>query len=190
MKQIHITRTGNTVQFETVSIDPTQNVFFTNLDPQQPHWPDIAANQIGPFPSPNSSQCPLPPNTPTGPFQYKCKIHGEVGTINVFAALAAGTTALPQATKGQPIAAQQVVKGGLSPYAISAQVFQIKDQNNNVIQQGSGIGPGLQLNPSNNNNGISVSGSPTVSGTYNFTFTVNDGTGRNLQQVQYTMKVV
>jgi len=60
-----------------------------------------------------------------------------------------------------------------------------------VIQSGSSsIGPGLQLNPDQTNNGgITVSGTPTVSGTYNFTFTVDDDMGRNLQQVQYSMKV-
>ena len=71
MKQINIKRDPNgKVTFDLVSIDPTQNVFFTNLDPEEAHWPyvnpdafspDFCDNQLGPAPSPNSSQCPVPP---------------------------------------------------------------------------------------------------------------------------------
>jgi hypothetical protein len=194
MKQIHITRSSTgTVTFETVSIDNTETVFFTNEDATQPHWPSIASNQLGPAPSPNSSQCTIPAGT-VGEYKYRCKIDGhgsESGVINVFARLAAGTTTLPQATKGNPIASAQVVVGGLSPYTITGQLFQVTDNSGKVIQSGSdSIGPGLQLNPSNNNSGITATGTPTLSGTYNFTFTVDDGAGRNLQQVQYSMKVV
>ena len=191
MKQINITRNQGIVTFETVSIDATENVFFTNLDPQAAHWPTISDNQIGPAPSPNSSQCTVPLPTGNPPFQvtYTCKIQGhgsEKGLINVFAQLAAGTTTLAPAITGQPIAKQQVVVGGMSPYTISGQLFQITGRNN---QSGAGIGPGLQLNATTDNTGIWVTGTPTVSGTYNFTFTVNDAMGRNLQQVQYSMRV-
>lgn len=196
MKQIHITRdSSGKVQFETVSIDVTENVFFTNQDPQAAHWPyvEFCTNQVGPAPSPNSSQCTVPqPNSPPYQVNYQCRIAGhenEQGLINVFALLAAGTTTLPPATKGTPITKQQVVVGGMSPYAISGQQFQIKDVNNNVIQSGSGIGPGLQLTATTDNTGIWVTGSPTVLGTYNFTFVVDDAMGGNLQQVQYSMKV-
>lgn len=207
MNQIKITRSpSGTVTFQTVSIDVSENVFFTNLDTKAAHWPTIATNQVGAAPSPNSSQCNVPPPQVTNPkpppatinqappytVSYKCKIKGhenEQGVINVFAVLAAGTTALANATKGTPIAKQQVVVGGGSPYAISGAQFQIKDINNNVIQSGSGIGPGLQLTPTTDNTGVWVTGTPTVSGTYNFTFIVNDNTGGNLQQVQYSMKV-
>jgi len=82
-----------------------------------------------------------------------------------------------------------VVKGGKSPYQISNEVFQILDGAGNVILNGPGIGPGLQLVPTANNNGISVTGTPTVSGTYQFTFEVNDDMGKNLQQVMYSMIV-
>jgi hypothetical protein len=207
MNQIHITRDpSGKVTFETVSIDVTENVFFTNLDPQQAHWPTLATNQVGATPSPNSSQCTVPPPQVTNPkppppkinqappyqVSYKCQIKGhenEQGLINVFALLAAGTTTLAPATKGTPIPKQQVVVGGMSSYAISNPVFQIKDNNNNVIKSGSGIGPGLQLNATTDNTGIWVTGTPSVSGTYNFTFMVNDAMGGNLQQVQYSMKV-
>jgi len=197
MKQIRITRDSNgNVKFETVSIDPSENVFFTNLD-NQPHWPTLCNNQLGAAPSPNSSQCPVPaPGGKSPPKSYKvdygCKLHSkEHGVINVFAQLAAINTTLAQATKGTAINSQKVVTGGMSPYAISGQQFEITDANNNVIQSGSGkIGPGLQLSATADNTGISVSGTPTVLGTYNFTFEVNDGMGRNLQQVQYSMKVV
>jgi hypothetical protein len=77
----------------------------------------------------------------------------------------------------------------MSPYAISGQQFQVTDSNGNIIKSGSGIGPGLKLNASTNSSGITVSGTPTMSGTYNFTFTVNDGMGKNLQQTQYVMVV-
>ena len=207
MNQIRITRDPNgNVTFRTVSIDVTENVFFTNLDPQQAHWPTLATNQVGPAPSANSSQCPVPPPQVTNPnpppatinqkpsytVTYKCQIPGhqnEQGVINVFAVLAAGTTTLAAATKGTPITKQQVVVGGQSPYTVSNAQFQIKDSNNNVIQSGAGIGPGLQLNATPDNTGVWVTGTPTVSGTYNFTFMVTDHMGGNLQQVQYSMKV-
>jgi Putative Ig domain len=193
MKQIHITRSNNIVTFETVSIDNTENVFFTNEDPKEAHWPTLTTNPLGPAPSPNSSQCTLPTTTPPFTYTYGCKIAGhenEKGIINVFAPLAAAeTTALPPATVGIPISPAQVVVGGMSPYQISGQLFQITDSGGNIIQQGSGIGPGLQLVASTNNSGITVTGTPTQVGTYNFTFTVNDAMGRNLQQVQYSMNV-
>jgi hypothetical protein len=107
----------------------------------------------------------------------------------VFLQLAAGTTTLPQATVNSAIAPAQVVVGGVAPYQISGQQFQIVDSGNNIIQQGSNsIGPGMSLTPGEN--GIWASGTPTVVGTYNFTFTVNDSEARNLQQVQYSMSVV
>ena len=199
MKQIRITRSYGVVTFETVSIDTSENVFFTNMDTEQPHWPELSTNQLGPAPSPNSSQCTVPqpksPLLPPFPYvcRYRCKISGhenEVGVINVFNPLAAGTTTLPSARVGTPIASPvQVVTGGMSPYQISDQVFQVTD-NNGKIQRGSGsIGPGLKLQPSSDSTGITVTGTPTVVGTYNFTFIVNDAKGANLQQVQYSMAV-
>ena len=198
MKQIHIKRDGGNVTFETVSIDVTENVFFTNLDPQEAHWPTLATNQLGAAPSPNSSQCTVPTpadlNPPNNVVSYGCQIKGhgnEKGVINVFAQLAAADdTTLADATKGQPITEQQVVVGGMSPYAITGQLFQVTDAGGNVIKSGSGIGPNLQLNATTDSNGIWVTGTPTLSGTYNSTFTVNDAMGKNLQQVQYSMKVV
>jgi len=204
MKQINITRDSNgKVTFEEVSIDATENVFFTNLDPQQAHWPylnpqakspDFCDNEIGPAPSPNSSQCTIPVPSPLpSTVTYKCKLHdNEQGTIEVFAQLAALNTTLPQANVNQPLPAPvQVVAGGKSSYAISGKLFQVTDSQGKVIQSGSdSIGPGLQLNPDQTNSkGITVTGTPTVAGTYNFTFTVNDAMGKNLQQVQYSMIV-
>jgi hypothetical protein len=207
MKQIHITRSNGIVTFETVSIDTTETVFFTNMDTTEPHWPTISTNQLGPYQSPNSSQCtiplptlqspPLPPLPPPVPFVYSygCKIPGhenEAGVVNVYNPLAAASpTNLGNFTKGTPIAPPvPVVTGGKSPYSISGQVFQVTNANGNIIQQGSNsIGPGLQLAASNNSTGIAVTGTPTVSGTYSFTFTVNDATGANLQGVQYSMVV-
>jgi hypothetical protein len=130
---------------------------------------------------------------------YGCQIKGhgaEKGIINVFAPLAAvvnsppgPVTVLKPATKGTAIAVQPVVTGGMSPYDISGQQFQITDNKGNVIKSGAGIGPGLKLNPSTDSSGITVSGTPTMSGTYNFTFVVNDAMGKNLQQAQYSMVV-
>src|SRR6266404_3716021 len=202
MKQININRESGKVTFDEVSIDVTENVFFTNLDPEQAHWPylnpnaaspDFCDNQIGAAPSANSSQCPVPSGNPPYTVTYKCKPHdNEQGTINVFAQLAAGTTTLPQVNVNTPLPAPGpvVVVGGKSPYTISGQQFQVTDSAGTVIQSGSGIGPGLQLSATTNNKGISVTGTPTVVGTYKFTFTVNDAMGKNLQMVQYSMKVV
>jgi hypothetical protein len=210
MKQINIKRDGTgKVTFDTVSIDTTENVFFTNLDPKSEHWPafppqppstqyqPFTQNKLGASPSPNSSQCIVPPPSnltpPSNQVIYGCQVQGhgaEKGIINVFAPLAAADdTTLTPATKGKAIASQQVVTGGMSPYVISGQQFQVTDSNGKVIQSGSGIGPGLKLNASTNSNGISVSGTPTISGTYNFTFNVDDAMGRNLQQTQYEMVV-
>jgi len=203
MKQINITRSNGNVTFEEVSIDATENVFFTNLDPQQAHWPyldpqakspDFCDNQVGPAPSPNSSQCTVPTpkdlNPPNNKVTYTCKFHAnEQGTINVFAQLAAANQKLPPAKVNQPLPAPgvQVVVGGKSPYTITGQLFQITG--NNPASGSNSIGLGLKLNASTNNQGITVTGTPTVVGTYNFTFTVNDAMGRNLQQVQYSMVV-
>jgi len=217
MAQIKITRSNGTVSFQTVNIDITENVFFTNLDSQQAHWPywdpnatspDFCDNEIGAAPSANSSQCtvrvpqvtnPKPPpptinQTPPYSLTYKCKLHqGEQGIINVFAQLAAGTTTLPQVSVNTPFAAPvQVVVGGKSPYTVSGQEFQVIDDSGKVIQSGKGnLGPGVLIqNISTDNQGIYVAGIPSLVGTYQFTFTVNDAMGKNLQQVQYSMKVV
>lgn len=207
MKEINITRDSNgKVTFEPVSIDVTENVFFSNQDTQEAHWPyinkdkfpDFCDNQVGAASSKpsNSSQCNVPPpavlTPPNNEVTYRCHIkghEGELGTISVFAQLAPENVTWAPATKGTPIKEQQVVSGGQSPYAISDAQFRVTD-NNNVIDSGSGIGPGLQLNPDQTNSGgITVKGTPTLSGTYNFTFTVDDGMGKNLQQVPYSMKV-
>ncbi len=200
MKQINISRDNSGVHFQETSMDVTETVFFTNLDSTAEHWPTLASNKLGPAPSPNSSECIVPPPTPNQrpPYSvtYGCKIQGheqERGTINVFAQLAAGTTALQNVVVGNPINEQQavVVVGGKSPYKISGQKFRIIDSNGQEINTGSdSIGPGLKLNPKPNNTGITVTGAPTQVGTYQFTFTVDDGMGRNLQGVLYSMKVL
>ena len=197
MKIINIRRIdANTVKFDEVSIDPTENVCFTNLDPQEAHWPDIASNQVGAFRSANSSECVIKPASIPSKFSYKCKLHaGEVGVINVFPALAVGTNApggkLPNATKGAPIGEPQVVQGGKPPYTVNRQFFLVTDSAGNVIQSGAGVGTGLQLNNppiTPGKTGITVSGIPNLSGTYTFALDVDDSMGRNLQQ-QYTMVV-
>jgi hypothetical protein len=197
MKQIRIIRDGyGKVTFEAVSIDATENVFFTNLDPQAAHWPELSSNQLGPPPSPNSSQTPVPSSDGrAAPYQvvYGCRIsghEGEQGIIRVFPPLtAARHTSLAAATVGKAIAEQQLVSGGMAPYAISGQVFQVSDGTNSVIRSGAGIGPALELNAKTSELGITVTGTPTVAGTYRFTLTVNDALGGNLQQAQYSMLV-
>jgi hypothetical protein len=183
MKRISITRdAGGNVSFDEVSIDNTETVFFINLDTLDEHFPNICANKLGKAPSAPSSQCHPTPS-------YFCKIHPtEIGTIHIFRPLAEDVTNLGQAINGQPIQ-QRVVKGGKSPYQISNEVFQILDGAGNVIQNGPGIGPGLQLVPTANDSGIFAHGSPSVSGTYQFTFDVNDDMGKNLQQVMYSLTV-
>jgi len=185
MKQIRITRSGNTVNFETVSVDTTETVFFLNLDPLAEHWPTIAANKLGPAPSAPSSQCIPQAN-------YGCQIPGhgnEKGIINIFPPLTAANTTLSPATRGQAITQQPVVKGGMSPYQTSGEDFQVVGPGGNIIQSGNGIGPGLQLLLTPNNSGVIVFGTPTLSGTYKFTFVVTDAKGGSLQQVQYSMVV-
>jgi hypothetical protein len=78
MKRITITRdSSGEVNFETVTVDDTENVFFLNLDTEEAHWPDISSNQLGPSPSPPSSQCFAQPD-------YGCKFHpDEKGIINM-----------------------------------------------------------------------------------------------------------
>jgi hypothetical protein len=202
MKQIRITRDGaGNVTFDPVSIDNTETVFFTNLDPNEDHWPTLTTNKLGKAPSPNSSQCPVPvpqvdnpkpppPKIPKLPCKvpYGCKLHeNEQGFVNVFAQLAAANKSL-QATVGQPTN-QQVVQGGKPPYSITDLFV-----NNNSVPGSSTesgqtlpIAPGVQL--SQDDKGIWVAGTPTQTGNFNFTFTVNDSMGRNLQQVQYSLKV-
>ena len=80
MKRITITRNGDgNVEFETVTVDNTETVFFLNLDSESEHWPTISANPVGAAPSDPSSQC-FPEHT------YGCQIaghEGEQGTINM-----------------------------------------------------------------------------------------------------------
>ncbi|HKF49626.1 MAG TPA: hypothetical protein VKB38_19860 [Terracidiphilus sp.] len=194
MKQILITRNNNVVSFQTVNIDNTEMVFFTNKDTQEAHWPTIITNQLGPAPSPNSSQY-APSGSATPPFvvNYGCQIKGhesEAGVINVFAALGpTQNTTLPNATVNVPVQVA-IVTGGASPYQISGQLFQVVDSAGNIIQQGSNsVGPGLSLTPSNDNSGITLGGAPTVVGTYQFTFNVTDNTDGNLQGIQFSMAV-
>jgi len=192
MKRIHITRDASgTVVFETVSIDVTQTVFFTNLDTEDAHHPDIASNELGAAPSPNSSQCTVP--APTAPatsleFKYGCKLHPkEQGIINVYLQLAAVTTPALTGKVGQ-LLTRQVVSGGKPQYLTTEQIFQVLDASGNVLQSGTGVGPGLLLDPFTGP-GITITGIPTIAGTYKFSFTVNDAMVRNLQQVQYSLAV-
>jgi hypothetical protein len=196
MKQIHIIRVSSTeVKFEPVSVDNTETVFFTNMDPDQPHKPSIlhlvGDEVLGPYPPiVNSSQCPVPPPAAgTTEVPYGCDLHAdETGVINVYPQLAAVNLALT-ATKGQAINSPVVV-GGMPPYTITDLIV------NNVNVPGSSTGPherltigiGLQL-VQNEDGFISVFGTPREVETYNFTFTVNDSMGRNLQQVQYSLTV-
>ena len=199
MKLINIRRdnTGK-VSFDEVDIDTTENVYFANLDPQEAHWPDIASNQVGPYRSANSSECVLK-TAGTTKITYKCTLHGEVGVINVFPVLAAGTDVNVKAgnvlnvtaTRGAPIGEPQVIQGGKPPYTVNRQAFQVTDSSGKVIQSGSGVGPGLQLNNppiTPGKTGITVSGIPNLSGTYTFGLDVDDSMGRNFQQ-QFTLVV-
>jgi hypothetical protein len=190
-KRILISRndSGN-VQFETVTIVDTDNVFFLNLDTQASHHPSIADNPLGRAPSPPSSQC-IPEPT------YTCLIEGhenEGGIINIVPALAAlnanaeNVVDLGSAVMGQPITRQQLMSGGAAPYTISDPFCEITDLAGTVIQQGVDFA-GLVVSGTPENEGVWVSGTPTVSGIYIFTFSVDDAAGTNVQQIQYRIVV-
>jgi hypothetical protein len=194
MARIEITRTGpeptgsepDNVEFPDAFVSRTDNVFFINLDPLRPHWPDLISNELGPAPSFSSN--PVQFGREVKEVEYHCQIagHDEKGTIKIVDDLAAVNTTLTQASSGQPIM-QKVVKGGRSPYIITDENFEVAGPDGGVIKSGSGIGPELQL--TTDDTGVFVEGTPTLSGTYTFRFTVDDGMGANLQQIQYTMVV-
>lgn len=207
MKRIEIKRDANDkVTFTPVSIDNTENVFFINLDPKQPHKPSILKlignEQLGPSPSPNSSQVPVPlpqvtnphpppPTIPKLPCQvdYTCQIAGhenEKGTILVFAPLAAAPQTTLTAIIGQFFNAPLVV-GGEPPYVITGLIVNNKSVPGTSTKPDQMLPIGSEFKLNQNNQGIFVFGTPTLVTTYYFTFTVNDSMGRNLQQVQYQL---
>lgn len=196
---IHIKRENGAVSFEPVSVIAADLVVWVNQDKESAHWPALSPNQIGAAPSPNSSDVPAPGPTVAGtkpPYSvtYKCLLPGhenETGTIDVLNPFSPATTAnLPNATLNQPLPVPvQVATGGLSPYTINSQLFQVV-AGGNIVQSGQGSpGPGLTLNPTADNTGLTVSGTPTVAGTYTFTFDATDAMGLNVQQTQFTMNV-
>jgi len=179
--KIEITRDNDTVHFQTVTIPETENVFFLNLDPNEAHHPSLLPHPLGKAPSPPSIGAV--PHSP-----YTCLIHpGEQGTIEIVPIMNQENADLAAATAGQPIDQQQVVSGGKFPYQISAVNFEVESPGGAVIQSGAGIGPGLQL--ITDETGVSVRGTPTVSGTYKFIFDVDDAIHQNLQQLEYQMVV-
>lgn len=184
--RIRITRgSNNQVQFETVTVPDDENVFFVNLDTLAPHQPSILPHVLPKAP-------PSPPSIAVVPHSpYFCLIHaGEQGIINIVPALTSANTNLAPATMGQPIDEQQLVTGGKSPYQVMAEAFEVFDAATGaVIHSGSGIGPGLQLIVKPDDAGICVSGTPTVSGIYKFTFSINDAMGGNLEQIECEMVV-
>lgn len=197
---IQINRNGSVVTFETVSVITADLVFWINNDPRASHWPSLSPNQIGPAPSPNSSPTALvnpggtpPADPPNLAFQVVYTDRNDAtlkGVINVFQPFqVAAKTALPAATKNTPIPPQPVATGGISPYTFASQIHQVTDASGSVTSSGPGPGPGLTLTASTNNAGITVGGTPTLSGTYTFTFDVTDGMGLNIQQTQFTMVV-
>jgi len=205
MKQIHITRDDpDHATFEPVNIDNTENVFFTNMDPDDPHKPSILNlsdnEQLGAFPSPNSSQIPVPPPAkkhPTPPplytVPYTCEIPDtkdtkhtkEKGLINVYAPLAAPKITALTAVKGKATR-QLLVSGGMPVYKITGLIV-----NNKNIPDPTGLTSpiGTDFAMVQDTQGIWIQGNGTQVETYNFTFTVDDAMGRNLQQVQYSLTV-
>ena len=200
MEQIFIRRTGGVVTFDTVDIDTTENVFFTNRDTEQPHWPafnpqaadpDFIDDEIGPAPSPNSSQSPVPePDPGTTEVVYGCRVEGhdnERGVINVFQPLAAGSTNL-KATNGVATK-QSVVIGGKAPYRITDLIVNNADIPGSSTKPGQTLPIGAGIALDQDAKGISVVGTPTQVATFKFTFTVDDAMDRNLQQIQYTLTI-
>ena len=198
MKQIFIRRTGNSVTFDTVNIDITQNVFFTNQDPDESHWPAIKPTAANPdfcddelFPGDTSSQCNVPEPDEGTEVTYGCRIKGhtnERGIINVFPELAAARNTALTANTGEEIK-KPVVNGGMSPYTITGLIVNGADVPGSSTRPSETlpIAPGVEL--VQDAKGISVVGTPTQVQIYNFTFTVDDSMGRNLQQTQYSLTV-
>jgi hypothetical protein len=208
MKRIEIKRDANDkVTFTPVSIDNTENVFFINLDPKQPHKPSIlhlvSSEQLGPYPSPNSSQVPVPvpqvtnpkpppatiPQLPPYQYDYTCQVAGhenEKGTIFVFAPLAAAAQTTLVMNPGVFLNAPLVV-GGQPPYVVTGLIVNNKSIPGTSTKPDQMLPIGSDFKLNQNSHGIFVFGNPTLMTIYHFTFTVNDSMGSNLQQVQYTI---
>lgn len=199
---ININRNGSTVTYETVSVITADLVVWKNNDPLDAHWPSLSPNTLGPAPSPNSSFVPLvnpggtpPANPPNLAFQVvytdnEPKFGGLQGIINVFNPFQASATALPAQKVNTPIATPiPVAQGGMSPYNVTGELFQVTNAQGTIVSSGSGPGPGLALKGTTNNAGVVLTGAPTLVGTYTFTFNATDGMGLNVQQNQFTMVV-
>lgn len=171
-----------------------------------------------PSPNSNDTPLAAPPGVVPSPnpknyaFQvsYTCTLHSsEKGLINVFKPFQAGTPVtvagkttlnfvvpLPPATatQGQPIPDQLLAAGGMSPYIINSLEYQVAGQQpafgTLVPATGAATFLGLTLTPDNvNNGGLTLSGTPNVSGKIAFVFDVTDAMGLNIQQSQFTMVV-
>lgn len=196
MKRIEIKRDANDkVTFTPVSIDNTENVFFINLDPKQPHKPSIlklvGSEQLGPAPSPPSSQCPVPPPAAgTTEVSYGCNVVGhetEKGIINVFAPLAVAPSGTVVPYNTSLFLNARLVVGGKPPYVITGLIVNSKSIPGTSTKPDQMLPIGSEFKLNQDNQGIFVFGTATLLQIYHFTFTVNDSMGRNLQQVQYTL---
>jgi hypothetical protein len=204
---ININRNGSSVTYETVSVMTADLVVWKNNDTQDAHWPSLLPNPLGPSPSPNSSAVALvnpggtpPTDPPNLAFQlvyndYEPNYKTVKGIINVFNPFQSAATSLPAQKVNTPIAAPiAVTQGGMSPYSITGELYQVTVQNA-IVSQGSGPGPGLTLqeadkiDPAKKNVGVVLTGTPAMTGTYTFTFNATDGMGLNVQQNQFTMVV-
>lgn len=76
--KIKITRENGKVCFQTVTVPDDENVFFVNLDTEQPHHPSLLPGPLGKAP-------PSPPSIETVPrTPYFCLLHaGEQGIIDI-----------------------------------------------------------------------------------------------------------
>jgi hypothetical protein len=76
--KITITRENGEVRFERVTVPDDENVFFVNLDTEQPHHPSLLPGPLGKAP-------PSPPSDEVVPHSpYFCLLHaGEQGIIDI-----------------------------------------------------------------------------------------------------------
>jgi hypothetical protein len=171
--RIDINRVNGTVVFTTVTVTRSQVVFWHNNDSEAAHWPIQGPRfQIGS--SNNSDDLTVYPAPLPTTIYYGCAIPGhenERGSIVVyddFLPSQIKNNKLDDGKNGTAYPTTNLATGGKSNYTFS-------------ITNGS-VPPGMTINGTTNNTGITIAGTPTQSGTFTFTLNANDSLQNNIQQ--------